>query len=97
MVARPPTVVKGPFAHANQIDADRVAVQFGDFAPGGRAAALVRLLARRTRADDQQVDVRIRAKVAPGAGAEQDDSVRAHYLANGASNRAGFWVGRPMR
>ena len=55
VIARSTAIVKGPFAHANQIDANRIAVQFCDFAAGGRAAALIRLLARRTRANDEQV------------------------------------------
>ena len=94
MVSRPAAVVEGPLAYADHVDAGRIPVQFLDFAVGCGARALVLLPVNGIGVgDDAQVDVRIRAGVAAGTRAEQDDPVRADHFVNHASYCAGFRVG----
>ena len=94
MVSGTATVVESILAQMDQVNAHGVTVHFLDFAAsrftGTHVFLLVYLLSVR---DDEQIDIGIGRKVAPGAGTEQDDGIGVDHVADRTGDSAGFGIG----
>ena len=94
VVARAAPVMEIHLTHFDEVDADGAAVQRSGLSVSDRTGALIRAIVPGTGVgNDEQVDVRIRAEVPPGARAEQDHPVWMYFIANSARHGAGFRVG----
>ena len=95
VVARAAPVMEIHLTHFDEVDADAAAVQRSGLSVSDRTGALVLATVQGIGVgNDEQVDVRIRAEVPPGARAEQDHPVWMYFIANSARHGAGFRVGR---
>ena len=97
MISGTATVVENVLAQVDKVNAHGVAVNFLDFAASRLTRAHVVLPVYLLGvSDDEQVNIGIGRKVAPGAGSEQDDGVGMDHVADRTGDSAGFGIGMQL-